>query len=110
MVIMLWLIGYHVDKFTHTWLRRLVVVSQIYISHKGKVVTLVHFPLGPGYEDYTFVDQAVEDVEHGLHAILTDSTDTSLNELDAFSSSVSPGFIFLDSTFLITLNHSLFLT
>ena len=56
----------------------------------GKVSTLIHFPLEPDCEDYISLDEAVEDFEHDLDSILTDSVDTpeqeaSLDEVDAIS-------------------------
>ena len=56
--------------------------------------SLTHFPLEPVCEDYCFLDQAVVDFEQGLDSILTDSIetlelDTSLDEPDAITSSVS---------------------
>ena len=67
--------------------------SHIYPGFTGKVSLLTHFPLEPGCEDYTFLDQAVADFEQGLDSILTDSIkmpelDTSLDEPDAITSSV----------------------
>ena len=58
----------------------------------------MHFPLEPGCEDYSFLDQAVADFEQGLHSILIDSLetpelDTSLDEPDAIKSSISSGFL-----------------
>ena len=60
--------------------------------------SLTHFPLEPGCED-----QAVADFEHGLDSILTDSLktpelDTSLDEPDVITSSVSSGFLCSVST------------
>ena len=60
--------------------------------------SLTHFPLEPGCEDYAFLDQAVSDFEQGLDSILTDSLktpelDTSLDEPDVMTSSISPGFL-----------------
>ena len=65
--------------------------------------SLTHFPLEPGCEDYAFLDQAVADFEQGLDSILTDSLetldlDTSLQESDAITSSVSSGFLHSVST------------
>ena len=64
---------------------------------------LTHFPLEPGCEDYAFLDQAVADLKQGLDSILTDSLktlelDTSLEEHNALTSSVSSGFLHLVST------------
>ena len=80
-----------------------VAHSHIYPGFTGKVSSLTHFPLEPGCEDYAFLDQAVADFEQGLDSILTDSIkipelDTSLNEPDVITSSVSPGFLHLVST------------
>ena len=65
--------------------------------------SLTHFPLEPGCEDYAFLDQAVTDFEQGLDSILTDSLktlelDTSLDEPDVITSSVSSWFLYLVST------------
>ena len=65
--------------------------------------SLAHFPLEPGCEYYSFLDQTVADFEEGLDSILTDSIetpelDTSLGEPDAITSSVSSGFLHSVST------------
>ena len=97
-------IGYQVDEFTHTWsAEQFVAHSHIYPGFTGKVSSLTHFPLEPGCEDYSFLDQAMADFEQGLDSILTDSLetpelDTSLDEPDAITSSVSSGFLHLVST------------
>ena len=97
-------IGYQVDEFTHTWsAEQFVARSHIYPGFTGKVSSLTHFPLEPGCEDYAFLDQAVADFEQGLDSILTDSPetpdlDTSLQESDAVTSSVSSGFLHSVST------------
>ena len=97
-------IGYQVDEFTHTWsAEQFVAHSHIYPGFTGKVSSLTHFPLEPGCDDYAFLDQAVADFELGLDSILTDSLerlelDTSLEEPDAFTSSVSSGFLHSVST------------
>ena len=97
-------IGYQVDEFTHIWsAEQFVAHSHIYPGFTGKVSSLIHFPLEPGCEDYAFLDQAVTDFEQGLDSILTDSLetpelDTSLEEPDAITSSVSSGFLCLVST------------
>ena len=97
-------IGYQVDEFTCTWSAEWFVArSHIYPGFTGKVSSLTHFPLEPGCEDYAFLDQAVADFEQGLDSILTDSLetpdlDTSLQESDAVTSSVSSGFLHLVST------------
>ena len=97
-------VGYQVDEFTCTWSAEWFVArSHIYPGFTGKVSSLTHFPLEPGCEDYAFLDQAVADLEQGLDSILNDSLetpelDTSLEEPDAITSSVSSGFLHLVST------------
>ena len=97
-------IGYQVDEFTCTWsAEQFVACSHIYPGFTGKVSSLNHFPLESGCEDYSFLDQAVADFEQGLDSILTDSLetldlDTSLQESDAITSSVSSGFLHSVST------------
>ena len=97
-------IGYQVDEFTCTWSTEwFVACSHIYPGFTGKVSSLTHFPLEPGCEDYAFLDQAVAEFKQGLDSILTDSLetpdlDTSLQESDAITSSVSLGFLHLVST------------
>ena len=92
-------IGYQVDEFTHTWSAEgFVAHSHIYPGFTGKVTSLTHFPLEPGFEDYAFFVQAVADFKQGLDYILTDSLktlelDTFLEEPDAITSSVSSGFL-----------------
>ena len=98
--------GYQSDKFTHTWLAECFIAwSNIYPGFPGKLFTLTHFPLEPSSEDYSFLDQAVEDFEHSLDSILTDSVNTPesiafLDEADTIPSSVSSGFLhFLSAVF-----------
>ena len=97
-------IGYQVDEFTRTCsAEQFVACSHLYPGFTGKVSSLTHFPLEPGCEDYAFLDQAVADFEQGLDSILTDSLetpdlDTSLQESDAVTSSVSSGFLHSVST------------
>ena len=97
-------IGYQVDEFTCTWsAEQSVACSHIYPGFTGKVSSLTHFPLEPGCEDYAFLDQAVADFKQGLDSILTDSLetpdlDTSLQESDAITSSVSSKFLHSVST------------
>ena len=97
-------IGYQVDEFTCTWsVEQFVACSHIYPGFTGKVSSLIHFPQEPGCEDYAFLDQAVADFEQGLGSILTDSLktlelDTSLEEPDAITSSVTSGFLHSVST------------
>ena len=73
------------------------------LGSPSKVSSLTHFNLEPEGEDYAFLDQTVADFEQGLDSILTDSLetlelDTSLEEPDAITSSVSSGFLCLIST------------
>ena len=77
--------------------------------------SLTHFPLEPGREDYTFLDQAVADFKEGLYSILTDSLetlelDTSLEEPDAifclqsvlgFSTQLVPFLIIVSCSLLL---------
>ena len=77
--------------------------SHIYPGSTGKVSSLTHFPLEPGCEDYSFLDQAVADFEQGLDYILTDCLETqelnaSLDEPDAIPSLVSSRFLCSVST------------
>ena len=107
-------IGYQVDEFTCTWsAEQCVTHSHICPGLAGKVSPLTHFALEPGCENYSFLDHAVSDFEQGLDSILTNSLETpeldiSLDEPDAVTSSVSPGFLH-SVLFLIISNHSLFL-
>ena len=97
-------IRYQVDELTHTWsAEQFVAHSHIYPGFTGKVSSLTHFPLEPGCEDYAFLDQAVAGYEQGLDSILTDlfetpELDTSLDEPDVITSSVSSGFLHSVST------------
>ena len=92
-------IGYQIDEFTNSCsLEYFIAQSHIYPGFMGKVSTLAYFLLEPGCEDYSFLDLAVEDFEHDLDFILTDSVytsnlDASLDEADVISSSVSSGFL-----------------
>ena len=98
-------IGYWVDEFTHAWSSEwFVAYSHIYPGLTGKVSSLNPFPLELGCEDYSFLVQAMADFEQGLDSILTDciqtsELDTSLDEPDAITSSVSSGFLHSVSTF-----------
>ena len=111
LVILDLMIGYQVDEFTCTWSpEQFVGDSQIYPGFMVKVSSLIHFPLEPGCEDYSFLDQAVADFQQGLDSILTDSSetpelDTSLGEPDAIASSISSGFLCSVST--ISVNSKL---
>ena len=93
-------VGYQIDEFTHTWsVEQFVVHSHVYPGFSVKVSSLIHLQC----EDYSFLDEAVADFEQGLDSILTDSIetlkwDTSLDEPDAITFSVSSGFLHLVST------------
>ena len=97
-------IRYQVDAFPLTWsAEQFVAHSHIYPGFTGKVSSLTHFPLEPVCEDYSFLDQTVDDFELGLDSNLTDSIETpeldmSLDEPDAITSSVSFGFLHSVST------------
>ena len=83
----------------------------IYPGLMDKVLSLTHLPLELGYEDYSFLDQAIANFQKGFDSILTDSIetlewDTSLDEPNAITSSVSSGFL-CSVLFLILLNCSL---
>ena len=96
--------GYQLDEFTCTWsAEQFVAHSHIYPGFTGKVSSLTNFPLEPGCKDYAFLDQAVADFKQDLDSILTDSLetpelDTSLDETDVITSSISSGFLHLVST------------
>ena len=106
-------IEYQVDEFTYNLpAEQFIVYSHIYPGFKGRVSSLTHFPLEPGCEEYSFLDQAVADFEQGLDSILTDSTetlelDTSLGETDGITSPVSSGFLNSVSTVSDTSNPQL---
>ena len=108
-------IVYQVDEFTHTWFaEQFVDHSHIYPGLTGKVSSLTHFPLEPGCEDYSFLDQAMADFEQDLDSILTDSLetpelDTSLDESHDIASSVSSGFLCSVSTLSDISNYTLLL-
>ena len=95
-------IRYQVDEFTHTWsTEHFIAHFYIYPGLMGKVSSLTCFPLEPGCEHYSFLDQA--DFEQGLDSILIDfietpELDTSLDEPDAILTSVSSGFLCSVST------------
>ena len=62
-----------------------------------------HFPLEPGCEDYSLLDQAIEEFDHGLDSLLTDSINTPeldsyFDEADVIPSSLYLGFLYLVST------------
>ena len=106
------MIGYEVDEFTHSWLAEWFIVSSpIYPGFMGQVSTLTQFPLEPGCQDYSYLDQAGKDFEHGLDSILLDSVNTpelvaSFNKTDAVPSS---GFLCWWVAILINLDCSLLL-
>ena len=67
------------------------------------MLSLTHFPMEPGCEDYSFLDQALADFEQGLDSIpsnsfVTPEWDTSLDEPDAITSSLSYGVLCSVST------------
>ena len=66
----------------------------------GKVSTLTHFQLKPGCENYSFLDQAVEDFENGHDPVLTNSTDTPELDVsfDLANAMPSSSFLYLVST------------
>ena len=107
--------GYQVGEFTCTWsMEHVVAHTHIHLGVMGKVSSLTHFPLEPGCEDYSFLDFPVADFKQGLDSILIDSIetpelDTSLDDPDAITSSVSSGFSAWLVLFLILLNFSLLL-
>ena len=63
-----------------------------------KVSALTHFQLEPGYDDYSFLDQAVKDFEHGLDSILSGELEASFWEAVAMPPPISSGFLCLVST------------
>ena len=105
-------IGYQVDEFTHTWsAEQFVVHSHIYPWLTGKVPSLIHFPLEPGCEDYSFLDQAIANFEQGLDSFLTDSQNTTLPRMSLMPLLLQSllGFFTWFVLFLIILNCSLLL-
>ena len=92
-------IGYQVDEYTCTWSTEwFVACSHIYPGVTGKVSSLNHFPLEAGCEDYSFLDQAAAVFKQDFDSTLTDSIetpelDTSFDETDVITSSVSSGFL-----------------
>ena len=54
----------------------LLFIHTFTLGFTGKVSSLNHFPLKPGCEDYSFLDQVVANFEQGLDSILTDSIKT----------------------------------
>ena len=107
-------IGYQVDEFTCTWSAEWFVAhSHIYTGFTGKVSSLTHFPLEPGYESYSFLGQAVANFKQNLDSILGDSIKTP--ELDMWISlmSLHPQYLLAFpaqlALLLILLNYSLLL-
>ena len=98
-------IGYGVDKVTHTWsVGHLVAQSHIHLTFIG----LTHFPLEQECEDYTSLDHTVAGFECGLDSILTDATETpkldaSFDKPDIMTFWVS--FRFLSAVSFISDNH-----
>ena len=75
-------IGYQVDEFTYIWSAEWFVVhSHIYPGFTSKVLSLTHFSLELGCEDYSFLEQVMGNFEQGLDSILTNSIETP--DLDA---------------------------
>ena len=67
-------IGYQVDEFTHTCLAEHIIAhSYIYPGFMDKVSPLTHLPHEAGCKNYSILDQAVAEFEHGLNSILIDS-------------------------------------
>ena len=70
-------IRYQIDAFTHIWLvEHFFAESHIYPGFMGKVAILHYFPFEPVSEDYSILDQVVENFEHGIDSILISSIDT----------------------------------
>ena len=69
------------SAFTMHYRNKLIIIVHIFPGFKGKMSTLTHFSLGLDCNDYSFLDQAVVDLEQGLDSILIDSINTS--HLDA---------------------------
>ena len=97
-------IGYLVDEFTCTWCAEWFMAhSHVYPGFTGKVSSLTHFLLEPGCEDYSFLDQAMADFEQRWDSILTNfletpELETSVDQPDAITSSVSSDFLCSIST------------
>ena len=75
-----------------------IAQSLIYPGFMGKVSTLTHFPLEPGCENYSFLDQAVEDlsmvwIQFSQDSVNKPKLDAFLDEADALASSVSSDFL-----------------
>ena len=63
-----------VNEFPCIWFaEHFIAWSHIYPVFMYKVSTLTHFPLEPGCDNYSFLDQAVEDFMCALDSILMDS-------------------------------------
>ena len=76
-------IGYQVDEFTHTWLAECIIAqSHIYPCFTGKMSILTLYPLEPGCEDYSFLDQTLKTLSIVL--ILSSCTPLQALKLDAF--------------------------
>ena len=74
----------------------------MYPGFMGKVLSLTHFPLEPGSEKFSFLDQAVANFEQGLDSILTASIETP--ELDASFEEPNVNTSLASSRFLCSVN------
>ena len=98
------MVGYQVDEFSCTWsTEQFVAHSHVPLVFTGKVLSLNHFPLEPGYEDCSILDQAVAYFEQGLDSFLADSIETleidrSFDEPEVITCSACSGFLCLVST------------
>ena len=73
MILVCWLGIRLLSLFTPGLQSGLLLVPHICPGFIGKVSSLTDFPMEPGCEDYSFLDQAVADFEQGLDSILTNS-------------------------------------
>ena len=94
-------IRYQVDEFIFTWsVEYFIAQSDIYASFMGNVSMLIYSTPEQGCEDYSFLDQALEDFEHifilsSWTLVNTTKLDTSFDVADTMPSSVSSGFLHL---------------
>ena len=104
---------YHVDEYICTQLaEHFIAQSQFCYGCMDKESTLTHFPLKPGYEELSFLDQAVEEFEYGLVSIIMDYIDTpelgaSFDETETVPSSLSYTFLCSFSTIYDTFRTQL---
>ena len=70
---------------------------------------LGHFPFELSCDDYTFIDQAAKEFEHGLNSLKTLELDAHFDKPDVTTSPVSSGSLCSVSTFVVSLNCSLLL-